>query len=139
MCSQLCTFDFVNHRLVYLLLTTVALSLTACSRDPSPEAFLAPEFEQVSLDEHVAGEVTFVCRMSSMSQLTEYGLYLAVGGGSGDGGDGWRRVQGTKSGEESFRVCLKGLEAGKTYAYRLFIGNGRKEVRAATNYYTLPQ
>lgn len=125
----------MNHRLVRLLLAAVILA--ACSRDPSPEAFLAPVFEQVLLDERMTGEVTFTCRMSSMSQLTEFGLYVTVDWEGRE--DGWTQVRGTKTGGNTFSVCLKGLEPGRTYAYRLYIGNGREEVLSAANYYTVPE
>lgn len=122
------------HRIFPLVFFLV---LAACSRDPSPEAFLAPVFEQVSLDERMTGEVTITCRMSSMSQLTEFGLYVTADREGRE--DGWTQVRGTKTGGNTFSVCLKGLEPGRTYAYRLYIANGREEVQSAANYYTVPE
>jgi hypothetical protein len=118
-------------------LLIVSLLVTACTHDPSPEPFLAPVFEQVSMDESVAGEVTFTCRMSSMSQLTEYGLYVTTEWEESD--SAWTKVQGTKTASDAFIVRMKEVEPGRTYAYRLYIGNGREEVQSATNYYTVPE
>lgn len=120
------------------LLLIVALSLLlSCTRTPAPEPFLTPEFEQVLLDEHVPGEVTITCRMSSMEQITEYGMYYTADLEQPE--EKWRGVSGTRVGEDSFAVALKDLAPGATYAYRLYIGNGRTRTSSARNYYTVPE
>ena len=120
------------------LLLIVALSLLlSCARTPSPEPFLTPEFEQVLLDEHVPGEVTITCRMSSMEQITECGMYYTADLEQPE--EKWRGESGTRVGEDSFAVALKDLSPGATYTYRLFIGNGRTRTSSARNYYTVPE
>ena len=96
-----------------------------------------PEFEQVSLEEDGPGQVTFTCRMSSMAQITECGVYFTDDSEKAE--VDWTRVAGEREGEDSFRVRLKGLMPDATYAYRLFIGNGRTESLSARNYYTVPE
>ena len=111
-----------------------AAFLSACTHDPSPEPFRAPEFEQVTVEAAGEGAVVIGCRVSSMSQLTEYGMYFALVEEEGRVA-GWERVPGQKRDETGFSVRKDGLEAGVTYSYRLYLGNGRTEISSAQNYY----
>ena len=122
------------------LFTTTFLAFffaASCTHDPSPEPFLAPVYEQVSMDESVPGKVTFTCRMSSMGQIMECGMLYTADGMMPE--EEWTRVAGTRMGEDTFKVELKDPVPGTTYAYRLFIGNGRVESTSARNYYTVPE
>lgn len=112
----------------------LAAFLSACTHDPSPEPFRAPEFEQVTVEAAGEGAVVIGCRVSSMSQLTEYGMYFAPVEEEGRVPD-WERVPGQKLGETGFSVRKDGLEVGVTYSYRLYLGNGRTEISSAQNYY----
>ena len=109
----------------------------ACSADPRPDAYGMPEFEKVSISEGAQGEVTFTCRMSSMLQLTGYGLYYAKAADA-EAGD-WNKAPGDKTGDDTFSVSLGGLDPGATYTYCFYISNGRKETRSSSNYYTVPE
>ena len=111
--------------------------LTACTRTPSPEPFLTPTFEQVTMVEETPGAVTFTCRMSAMEQITECGILYSAEGEQPE--EEWTRVPGTRVEKDSFKVVLQDLLPGATYAYRLFIGNGRVESTSARNYYTVPE
>jgi len=120
------------------LLLIVALSLLlSCARTPSPEPFLAPVFEQVSIDESAPGEVTVSCRMSSMRQITECGATVSTSEGQPE--EEWETVFGSIKGNDTFTVTLQDLQPGTTYTYRLFIGNGRTRTSSARNYYTVPE
>ena len=121
----------LRYLFILLLLTF------ACTADPKPDAYGMPEFEKVSISEGVQGEVTFTCRMSSMLQLTGYGLYYAKAADAAAGD--WNRAPGDKSGEDSFSVSLGGLEPGATYSYCFYISNGQKEARSSSNHYTVPE
>ena len=120
----------------YLLLTLILL-VCACTADPRPDAYGMPEFEKVSISEGAHGEVTFTCRMSSMLQLTGYGLYYAKAADV-EAGD-WNKAPGDKAGEDAFSVSLGGLEPGATYTYCFYISNGHKEARSSSNHYTVPE
>ena len=111
--------------------------VSACTRTPSPEPFLAPVFEQVSMDESVPGEVTVTCRMSSMRQVTECGATVASAEGQPE--EEWETVSGSFKGNDTFTVTLHDLQPGATYTYRLFIGNGRTRTSSARNYYAVPE
>jgi hypothetical protein len=125
-------FDFMKK--VFPIIFAV---LTACTRTPSPEPFLTPTFEQVTMVEETPGAVTFTCRMSAMGQITECGVLYTDDGEQPE--EIWTRAAGTRTEEDSFKVELKELVPGTTYAYRLFIGNGRVESTSARNYYTVPE
>ena len=118
------------------LASLLILIVSDCT-NPRSELFLMPTFEQVSIKERAAGEVTFVCRMSSMQQITECGLYYAEAGDAAD--DNLIKVPGVKSGEDSFSVSLQGLAPGATYTYCFYISNGRKEEKSSQNHYTVPE
>lgn len=126
---------FVRKKITTTLFASLLVS--ACTRTPSPEPFLTPVFEQVSIDESVPGEVTVSCRMSSMEQITECGMYYTADLEQPE--EKWRGESGTRVGEDSFAVALKDLSPGATYTYRLFIGNGRTRTSSARNYYTVPE
>jgi hypothetical protein len=111
--------------------------LLSCTRTPSPEPYLTPSFEQVSIEEGEPGMVTFSCRMSAMEQITECGILYSAEGEQPE--EEWTRVPGTRVEKDSFKVVLQDLLPGATYAYRLFIGNGRVESTSARNYYTVPE
>ena len=112
-----------------------ALLASACSQLP-PESFLTPEFEEVSIDDSDPSAVRFVCEMSSMTQLTEYGLVYTDDPDSEE--SDWMLVNGTRKGDDCFEVVLYDLVPGTTYRYRMFIGNDRDLRQSATNYYTTP-
>ena len=122
----------MNQRFLLLLI----LLASACTT-PQPDQFLIPTFEQVSIEERAAGVVTFVCRMSSMQQITGCGLYYAEAGDAA--GDNLIKVPGVKSGEDAFSVSLHGLAPGATYTYCFYISNGRKEEKSSENHYTVPE
>lgn len=118
-------------------LIIIGIITSACTRAPSPEPFLTPVFEQVSIDESVPGEVTVSCRMSSMRQITECGATVSTSEVQPE--EEWETVSGILEGNDSFTVTLQDLQPGTTYAYRLFIGNGRTRTSSARNYYTVPE
>jgi hypothetical protein len=118
----------------YLAGLVLMALLAACVHDPSPEAYGAPEVMRVSMDEREKGAVIFVCEVTSMSQLAEYGVYFAPLDDNGRV-EGWERILGAKRDATHFAVRVTGLEAGKTYSWRLFLGNGRKETQSSQNYY----
>lgn len=124
------------HHISYLALP-MALLISACTRTPSPEPFLMPVFEQVSIDESAPGEVTVSCRMSSMRQVTECGATVSTSEGQPE--EEWETVSGSIKGNDTFTVTLHDLRPGATYAYRLFIGNGRTRTSSARNYYTVSE
>ena len=119
------------------LLLTLLLLACACSADPRPDAYGMPEFEMVSVREGAQGEVTFTCRMSSMLQLTGYGLYYAKADDAET--SDWDKAPGDKTGDDSFSVSLGDLDPGATYTYCFYISNGRKEARSSSNHYTVPE
>ena len=122
----------------FILSVLAALCLLlSCTRTPSPEPYLTPSFEQVSIEEGEPGKVTFTCRMSSMGQITECGMLYTADGALAE--EEWTKVTGTVKGADSFKVVLQDLLPGATYAYRLFIGNGWVESTSARNYYTVPE
>ena len=120
----------------HLLMFTI-MTVFACTADPQPDAYGMPEFEKVSISEGVQGEVTFTCRMSSMLQLTGYGLYYAEAADA-EAGD-LNKAPGDKTGDNSFSVSLGDLDPGTTYTYCFYISNGRKEARSSSNHYTVPE
>lgn len=109
----------------------------ACSADPRPDAYGMPDFEKVSIIEGAKGEVKFNCQLSSMLQLTGYGLYYAKVADAEAGN--WNKTPGDKTGEYSFSVSLGGLAPGATYTYCFYISNGRKEEKSSQNHYTVPE
>ena len=127
----------MKSRFIIVLSAVLAsvLLAAACSQLP-PEKFLTPGFEDISIDDSDAAAVRFVCRMSSMSQLTEFGLDYTDTADEDDGE--WERVYGERAGEDGFEVVLRNLAPGTTYRYRMFIGNGRDLRQSSTNYYTTP-
>ena len=96
-----------------------------------------PAFESVGISEGAQGVITFTCRMSSMLQLTGYGLYYSETAETELGN--WRKAPGDKSGEDSFSVTLQGLAPGATYTYCFYISNGRKEERSSQNHFTVSE
>ena len=128
-------------------------SLHSCLQDPSPDGFLVPQFSGISIDESVPGVVTFHCGVSSMEQISDFGLYFTTAGTKTAGSKTsavtkssatktagtlvrpsskaadplWTRVQGTRDSDESFTVSIESLLGGATYSCRLYIGNGRVE------------
>ena len=117
-------------RIIPLILAAL---LAACVRDPSPEAFGKPEFKRVTVLPN-EGAVEVECQVTSMSQLTEYGMYFAPVEEDGRVA-GWERIPGKKRDETGFTVRKEGLAAGTNYSYRLYLGNGRTEISSAQNYY----
>ena len=126
----------MNSRFLHTILT-IGLLTAACTRTPSPEPFLTPTFEQVTVVEEMPGTVTLTCRMSSMGQITECGVLYTDDGELPE--EKWARAAGARTGADSFAVVLQDLTPGATYAYRLFIGNGRTLSTSARNYYTVPE
>jgi len=124
----------MNSRFFHTILT---IGLTACARTPSPEPYLTPTFEQVTMVEETPGTVIFTCRMSSMGQITECGMFYTDDSEQQE--EKWIRAAGARTGKDSFKVELKEMVPGTTYAYRLFIGNGRTLSTSARNYYTAPE
>lgn len=118
-------------------LIIIGIITSACTRTPSPEPFLTPVFEQVSIDESVPGEVTVSCRMSSMRQITECGATVSTSEEQPE--EKWKTVSGSFKGNDTFTVTLQDLQPGTTYTYRLYIGNGRTLSTSARNYYTVPE
>lgn len=115
----------------FILSVFVTLALCSCVVDPSPEGYRVPEFDVITVDEGTPGAVEFRCRVSSMSQVADYGLYYTtdrVPAESSSDTRSWTRVQGFKSGDEdAFSVRIDDLLGGATYSCRLFISNGRVE------------
>ena len=108
----------------------------SCTQMP-PAEFLTPEFEEVVVDDTYPDGIRLVCKMSSMAQLTEYGLDYTDDFDSPS--PKWIRVEGNKSGDATFDIVLTGLESCTTYCYRLYIGNGRDILQSAPNYFTTPE
>ena len=117
--------------------TLFLLLFWSCSLAPLPDDYPQPTFEQVSLTEGSPGEMTITCRMTSLLQLTGYGIYYREAGGNT--GVDPLKVPGVQSGEDSFSVTLQGLTPGSTYTYSLYITNGRKEVQSSPNHFTLKE
>lgn len=118
-------------RLKGLILTILAaMALRSCTADPSPEAYRVPEFDVITVDEGTPGSVEFRCRVSSMAQVADYGLYYTTDPAAtkASGAISWTRVQGVKDGaDNAFSVRIDDLLGGATYSCRLFISNGRVE------------
>lgn len=117
--------------------TLFSVLFWSCSLTPLPDDYPQPSFEQISLTEGSPGEMTITCRMTSLLQLTGYGVYYREAGGN-TGADPLK-VPGIQSGEDSFSVTLCGLTPGSTYTYSLYITNGRKEVQSSPNHFTLKE
>ena len=117
--------------------TLFSVLFWSCSLTPLPDDYPQPSFEQISLTEGSPGEMTITCRMTSLLQLTGYGIYYQEAGGSA--GTEQIKVPGVQSGEDSFSVTLSGLTPGSTYTYSLYITNGRKEVQSSPNHFTLKE
>ena len=116
------------------LFVVVFLSVSYCTETP-PEAFLTPEFEEVTVDDTDADGIRIRCKMSSMTQLTEYGLDYT------DDWDNseleWKRIMGSDCGNSSFEVQISDLERGETYCFKLFVGNGKDVLQSPPNYFTI--
>lgn len=109
------------------------LACIACTQLP-PSDYLTPEFEEVTIDDSKPDAVRFICTMSSMSQLTEYGMiYTSDLEASGDA---WTQIAGIKTGSDSFEVLVTDFAPGTTYCYRMFISNGRDVLKSSQNYYS---
>ena len=124
----------MKHCILYL---TAIMLCASCVGRIAPDHYQMPSFEQVSMTEGAQGEVTIACRMTSLLQLTGYGIYYREAGGN-TGADPLK-VPGVQSGEDSFSVTLSGLIPGATYTYSLYITNGRKEVQSSPNHFTLKE
>ncbi|MBQ6082398.1 MAG: hypothetical protein IJS70_10740 [Bacteroidales bacterium] len=124
------------YRLTYIYALALILVCSACTQTP-PEEFLTPEFEEVMIDGINPDAIVFTCKMSSMSQLTTYGLDYTCDWEADDAV--WTRLGGVQTGGDRFEVILKDPAPGTTYCYRLFIGNGRDVMQSAQNYYTTPE
>ena len=120
-----------------LFASAAALLLaSACTQYP-PQAFMTPGFEEISINDAEPGAIVFTCKMTSMSQLVQYGLDYTCDPDADDAG--WIRVDGVKTGGNSFQVTVHGLAPGATYCYRMFISNGRDVLQSSQNYYTTPE
>ncbi len=108
----------------------------SCAQAP-PAEYLAPEFEGIVIEDSYTDDIRVICTMSSMSQLTEYGLDYTDDFLSEE--SEWTRVHGIKTGSSQFEVILEHLDPCTTYCYRLFIGNGRNVKQSAQNYFTTPE
>jgi hypothetical protein len=122
---------------IRLIIAFASAFLTASCTQAPPAEYRTPEFEEITIDSSDPAAVAFTCRMSSMSQLTEYGLEYTDEIDAADAR--WKRVAGTKTSGDSFVVILKDLAPGTTYCYRMYIGNGRDILKSAQNYYTTPE
>lgn len=120
-----------------ILFSLTLLLAFSCSGRIAPDDYPQPSFEQVSLTQGAPGEVTIACKMTSLLQLTGYGVYYCEAGGYT--GTDPVKVPGVQSGEDSFSVTLQGLTPGATYTYSLYITNGRKEVQSSPNHFTLTE
>ena len=114
----------------------LVLFVAACTQTP-PEAYLTPEFEEVTIDGSNPDAIVFICKMSSMSQLTEFGLDYTCDWEAADAE--WTRIEGVRTEGDRFEVILENPTPGTTYCYRMFIGNGRDVMQSAQNYYTTPE
>ena len=121
----------------FFFLFITAILISNCCTAPLPDDYPQPSFEQISLTEGSPGEMTITCRMTSLLQLTGYGVYYREAGGNT--GTDPVIVPGVQSGEDSFSVTLCGLTPGSTYTYSLYITNGRKEVQSSPNHFTLKE
>lgn len=130
------TVQDMKHRLFHSIALILAAFSAACTQTP-PEAYLTPEFEEVTIDDNDSGGISFVCRMSSMSQLKEYGLDYTRDLDDTDAF--WTRVNGIKTGVNTFEVLLDNLVPGATYCYRMYISNGKDVLQSAQNYFTTPE
>lgn len=128
-------------RLKGIILTIlVAIALESCVNDPSPDGFRVPEFGSITIDESAPGSVAFNCRVSSMSQLADYGLYFTTGTAASKAQQevSWQKVQGTKAAEDAFSVRIDDLMGGATYVCRMFVSNGRVERLSEPLSYSAP-
>jgi hypothetical protein len=114
----------------------LALPLTCCTQAP-PAEYLTPEFEEVLIYDADPDAVRFTCRMSSLSQLVEYGLDYTDDWECAE--PHWTRVAGTRESGSSFVVVVGDFEPNTTYCYKMFISNGKDSMQSAPNYYTTPE
>ena len=128
------------HLKSFIICTFVALMVAACFLDPSPDAYRVPEFGSITVDESAPGSVAFNCRVSSMAQLADYGLYFTTGAMASKAQSevSWQKVQGTKAAEDAFSVRIEGLMGGATYVCRMFVSNGRVERLSEALSYSAP-
>lgn len=126
----------MKHRLFQAIVGILAALCAACTQNP-PDAYLTPEFDEVTIDDSGSGGIRFVCRMSSMSQLKEYGLDYTRDLDDIDAS--WIRVSGVKTVGNTFEVILDNLVPGTTYCYRMYISNGKDVLQSAKNYFTTPE
>ena len=127
--------------LKYVIMVLLILTgLASCVNDPLPEGFLVPEFEAVSVDESVPGTVEFSCTVSSMAQVSEFGLYYSSSpSAKSEPEPSWQKAGGTQVSVNSFKVRIDGLLGGATYKCRLFISNGRVERLSEAISYSAPE
>ncbi len=107
--------------------------------DPAAVTYLVPEFNGVEVDESVPGSVSFICSVSSMTQLSEYGMYVTPGGSTAGTPAEGRRIEGRRLSDSSFAVSLQNILGGATYSCSFFIGNGRMEVLSEPVVYYAPR
>lgn len=117
------------------VLVAFAAFLSSCIHDPSPDAFLVPEFGTVTIDESVPGSVEFNCQVTSMSQLSEFGVYSSNSTGAQVAPD---KTPGIRTSQDAFKVRLDGLMGGTKYSCRFYIGNGRVERLSEPITYSAP-
>lgn len=113
----------------------VCTYMASCTHDPSPDAFLVPEFGAVTVDESVPGSVEFNCQVSSMAQISEFGVYSSNNPGPQGS---LQKIPGVLTSQDAFKVRLDGLMGGTTYSCRFFIGNGRVERLSEPITYSVP-
>lgn len=124
------------RRIVIAALCLLSGAVFSCTQAP-PAEYLAPEFEGIVIEDSYTDDIRVICTMSSMTQLTQFGLDYTGDISSED--PGWTRVQGIKIGNNRFEVILEHLEPCTTYCYRMFISNGRNVLQSAQNYFTTPE
>ena len=117
------------------VIAAISAVLSSCIHDPSPEAFLVPEFGTVTIDESIPGSVEFNCQVTSMSQLSEFGVYSSNSTGSQAAPD---KTPGVRTSQDAFKVRLDGLIGGAKYSCRFYIGNGRVERLSEPITYSAP-
>lgn len=121
--------------LIICFLALLPGALVSCINDPSPDTFLVPEFGAVTVDESIPGSVEFNCRVSSMAQISEFGVYSSNDLGSQGS---VQKTPGVRTSQDGFKVRLDGLMGGTTYSCRFFISNGRVERLSEPISYSAP-
>ena len=115
-----------------VLAVLVVAGLASCLNDPRPEAYIVPEFGAVSVDDSTPGVVSFSCTVSSMQQLSGYGMYVSTGTSTQS------RIDGLRTSDHAFSVRMADLQQGTAYSCVFFISNGRVEALSPTYVYHTP-